>query len=89
MLYNPYPSDFFPDPNEVGGIEWRVMWRTHTQRGQHVVEVLLVDEAIPVLVNHVEGLLELLDLGLVKHGKHVGRGPLGAFLGGLALGALA
>ena len=53
------------------------------------MEVLLVDEAVPVLVDHVEGLLELLDLGLVEHGKHVGGGPLGALLGGLALGTLA
>jgi len=51
------------------------------QGSQHVVEVLLVDEPIPVLVNHVEGLLELLDLVLVEHGEDVGSGPLGALLG--------
>ena len=31
-----------------------------TKRGEHIVQVILVDEAIPVLVDHVEGLLELL-----------------------------
>ena len=49
------------------------MHRKTTQRRQHVVQVLLVNEAIPVLVNHVKGLFELLDLGLVKHGEHIGR----------------
>lgn len=60
-----------------------------TQRGQHVVQVLLVNETISVLVDHVEGLFELLDLGLVKHSKDVGSGPLGALLGGLPLGTFA
>lgn len=53
------------------------------------MEILLVNKAIPVLVNHVERLFELLDLRLVEHGKDVGGGPLGALLGGLSLGALA
>lgn len=53
------------------------------------MQVLLVDEAVPVLVNHVEGLLELLDLGLVEHGKHVGGGALRALLSVLALGPFA
>lgn len=57
-----------------------------THRGQHVVQVLLVDEAVSVLVDHVEGLLKLLDLGLVKHCEHIGRGPLWPLLGGLGLG---
>ena len=55
------------------------------QRRQHVVQVLLVNEAIPVLVNHVKGLFELLDLGLVKHGEHIGGCALRALLGGLGL----
>lgn len=50
------------------------------------MQVLLVDEAVPVLVDHVEGLLKLLDLGLVKHREHIGRGPLWPLLGGLGLG---
>ena len=45
------------------------------------MQVFLVDEPIPVLVDHVEGLLELLNLGLVKHGEHVGGRALGALLG--------
>ena len=49
------------------------------------MQVLLVDEAIPVLVDHVEGLFELLDLGLVKHGEHIGCCALRALLGGLGL----
>jgi len=53
------------------------------------VQVLLVHEAIPVLVDHVEGLLELLDLGLVEHGEDIGGGALGTLLGRLALGPLA
>ena len=52
------------------------------QAGQHVVQVLVVDEAVPVLVDHVEGLLELLDLVLVEHGEHIARGSLGPLLGG-------
>lgn len=61
------------------------MHRKTTQRRQHVVQVLLVNEAIPVLVNHVKGLFELLDLGLVKHGEHIGGCALRALLGGLGL----
>lgn len=53
------------------------------------MQILLVDEAVPVLVDHVERLFELLDLRLVEHGEDVGGGPLGALLGGLAFGALA
>ena len=30
------------------------------ERGQHVMQVLVVDEAVPVVVDHVEGFLELL-----------------------------
>lgn len=60
-----------------------------TQRGQHVMQILLIDEAVPVLVDHVEGFFELLNLRLVKHGEHVGGGPLGALLRRLPLGALA
>ena len=37
------------------------------------------------LVNHVKGLFELLDLGLVKHGEHIGGCALRALLGGLGL----
>lgn len=49
------------------------------------MQILLVDETIPVLVDHVERLFELLDLGLVKHGKDIGGGPLWPLLGGLSL----
>lgn len=53
------------------------------------MQVLLVNETVTVLVDHVEGLLELLDLGLVEHGEDIGSGPLGPLLGGLPLGAFA
>lgn len=53
------------------------------------MQILLVDETVPVLVDHVERLLELLDLRLVEHGEDVGGGPLGPLLGGLALGTFA
>ena len=52
------------------------------------MQVLLVNEAISVLVNHVEGLLKLLDLGLVKHHEDIGSGPLWPLLGGFGLGLL-
>lgn len=53
------------------------------------MKIFLVNEAVSVLVDHVECLFELLDLRLVKHGKHVGRGPLRALLCGLSFGTLA
>lgn len=56
------------------------------QRGQHVVKVLLLNEAIAILIDHVEGLLEFGDLSLVEHGEHIGRRSLGTFLGGGATG---
>ena len=46
------------------------------------MEILLVNEAVSVLVDHVEGLLELLDLVLVEHCEDVGGGPLGPLLRG-------
>lgn len=52
------------------------------------MQVLLVNEAISVLVYHVEGLFKLLDLGLVKHREDIGCGPLWPLLGGLGLGPL-
>ena len=46
----------------------------------------MIDEPVPVLVNHVERLLELLDLVLIEHGKDVGCCALGTFLGARASG---
>lgn len=60
-----------------------------TQRGQHVVQILLVDETVSVLVDHVESLFKLLNLRLVKHGEDIGGGSLWALLGGLPLGTFA
>lgn len=53
------------------------------------MQILFVDETIPVLVDHVECLFELLNLRLVEHGEDIGGGPLRALLGGLSLGTLA
>ena len=47
------------------------------------MEIILVDEAISVLIHHVEGLLELLYLRLVKHGEHITGGTLCPLLHGL------
>jgi len=40
------------------------------------MQILLIDEAVVILVDHVERLLELLDLRLIEHCKHVGRRTL-------------
>ena len=50
------------------------------QRCQHVFQVVMVNETIAILINHVEGLLELLDLILIEHSKDVRSGPLGTLL---------
>lgn len=53
------------------------------------MKVFLVNETVPVLVDHIKGLLELLNLRLVKHGEHIGGGTLRALLGVLSLGSFA
>jgi hypothetical protein len=50
------------------------------------VQIVLIDEAVSVMVDHVEGLFELLDLVLVEHGEHIARGSLSTLLGGSAPG---
>uniref|UniRef100_A0A224YJ57 Uncharacterized protein n=1 Tax=Rhipicephalus zambeziensis TaxID=60191 RepID=A0A224YJ57_9ACAR len=62
-------------------VQVRVRW-VLAERGQHIVQVLLVDETIPVLVNHVKRFLELLYLRLVEHSEHIRCGSLGPFLRG-------
>lgn len=49
---------------------------------------LLVKEAISVLVHHVEGMLKLLDLGLVKHHEDTGVAHCGCFSVALAVALL-
>lgn len=58
--------------------------RAFAQRRQHIVQVLLLDEAVAVLVDHVEGLFEFGDLRLIEHGEHIGGGALGTLFGGRA-----
>ena len=53
-----------------------------TERCQHVVQIFLVDEAVTILVDHVERLFELLDLSLIEHGEDIRSGSLSALLGG-------
>ena len=53
------------------------------------MKVFFINKTIPVLVDHVEGLLELLDLRLIKHGEHIGGGALRTLLGVLPLGPFA
>ena len=45
------------------------------------MQVLLIDESVAVLVNHVECLLELLNLSLAEHSEDIGGGALGTLLG--------
>lgn len=49
------------------------------------MKVFFVNETVPVLVDHVEGLLELLNLRLVKHGENIGGCTLRTLLGVLSL----
>lgn len=53
------------------------------------MKVFFVNKTISVLVYHVEGLFELLNLRLVKHSKHIGGGALRTLLGVLSLGPFA
>ena len=49
----------------------------------------MIDEAVAVLVDHVERLFELLDLILVEHGEYVGSRALCALLRARTPGRLA
>ena len=53
------------------------------------MQVLFVNETITILVDHVKGLFELLNLRLVEHCEHVGGGALRPLLGVLPLGPFA
>jgi len=44
------------------------------------VQILNVDKAIPILVDHREGLFELLNLVLAEHGEDIGCGSLRTLL---------
>ena len=59
------------------------------KRGQHVLEVIVVDEPVSVLIYHIEGFLKFLYLVLVEHGEHVRRGALGTLLRARTSGRLA
>ena len=51
------------------------------------MQILLIDEAVSVLVDHIKGLFKLLDLRLVEHGEDIGRGSLWTLLRRLSFGA--
>lgn len=54
------------------------------------MQILLVDESIVILIDHVESLFEFGDLRLVEHRENVRCRALGAFLrGGTATGSFA
>lgn len=53
------------------------------------MKVFFVNETVPVLVDHIKSLLELLNLRLVKHGKNIGGCALRTLLGVLSLGSFA
>merc|ERR1719342_1587364 len=58
-----------------------VISRILTKTSKHVMEVLFVNEPIPIMVNHVESFLELLNLVLVEHSKHIASSSLCPLLG--------
>merc|ERR1719341_2550621 len=51
------------------------------KRGEHVMKILSINEPILIMINHVESLLKLLYLILVKHSKHIASCSLGSLLG--------
>lgn len=53
------------------------------------MKVFFFNKTISVLVNHVESLLKLLNLRLIKHSKYIGGGSLRSLLGVLSLGSFA
>ena len=53
---------------EVGG------WWVFAHGGEHTGQIVLGDESVTILVDHVEGFLELLDLRLTEQREDVGGG---------------
>jgi len=61
------------------------LWWIFTHRGEHTSQIFFGDEAVTILVDHVEGFLELLDLRLREQREHVGGGLLGLLFSGSLL----
>merc|ERR1719173_101775 len=61
------------------------LWWVFTHRGEHTGQIFLGDETVTILIDHVEGFLELLDLGLGEQGEDVGGGLLGLLFSGSLL----
>jgi len=61
------------------------LWWVFTHGGEHTGQIFLGDEAVTILIDHVEGFLELLDLGLGEQGEDVGGGLLGLLFSGSLL----
>jgi len=60
-------------------------WGIFSHGREHTGEIVLRDETVTVLVDHVEGFLVLLDLGLGEEGEDVGGGLLGLLFSGSLL----
>merc|ERR1719427_1594857 len=61
------------------------LWRILSHGGEHTSKIRLRDEAVTILIDHVERFLELLDLLLREQSEDVGGGLLGLLLCGALL----
>jgi len=60
-------------------------WWVFAHGREHAGEIFLRDESVTILIDHVERLLELLNLRLTEQRKDIGGGFLGLFLSGSLL----
>jgi len=60
-------------------------WGVFAHGGEHTGQIVLGDETVTVLVDHVEGFLEFLDLRLREQSEDIGGGLLGLLLSGSLL----
>merc|ERR1712062_139870 len=60
-------------------------WGVFSHGGEHTGQIVLGDETVTVLVDHVEGFLEFLDLRLREQSEDIGGGLLGLLLSGSLL----
>ena len=70
----------------VGGETGRVEEGALTEAGEYLAEIWLCDPAILVVVDELEGLLELLDLRGLEEGKETGCLPSWSHRGGWGRG---
>jgi len=60
-------------------------WGVFAHGGEHTGQIVLGDETVTVLVDHVESFLELLDLRLGEQSEDIGGGLLGLLFSGSLL----